>query len=226
MVYSIQDNIVTLTIDDGKVNVIGIPFLDELNAGLERALADRAGAVIIKGRDKVFSSGFDLNEIRQGRSRASELWRKGFETLVRVYGYPLPLIAACTGHAIAVGALLVMACDRRVGSDGNFRFRIPEASLGMEVPPVMMELLRARISPLHLTRVVLQSEIYNPQNAVQAGFIDEVVEIEDLHARTTTLAKELALLPKSQYAANKQILRAQTLESMRKDIKRLTRFWG
>ena len=218
MNYELNNNIATLTIDDGKANVVGHDFLDEINAGLDRAEAEQAGAVILKGREGIFSGGFDLGEFKKSPEEGMAMVGRGFELLVRLYSFPLPLVAACTGHGIAMGAFIIMACDSRVGTRGAFKMSLPETAIGMELPPILVELTASRISRRHMTRVALQSEVYNPQEAVDAGFVDEVVDSGELDARTMAIAEKLAGLPPAQYAANKLSVRAHTLKAMADSI--------
>jgi enoyl-CoA hydratase len=139
---------------------------------------------------------------------------RGFELLVRLYGFPLPLVAACTGHGVAMGAFIIMACDSRIGSQGKFKMSLPETAIGMDLPPLVLALTAARISRQHMTRVALQSEVYTPEQAVTAGFIDETVAADLLDARAMEIAAKLADLPQAQYAANKLSIRANTLQAM------------
>ncbi len=221
MNYTLYSNIASLTFDDGKANVVGQEFLDNINAGLDRAEAEKAGAVILRGREGMFSGGFDLGEFKKGPQQGMAMVARGFELLIRLYSFPLPLVAACTGHGIAMGAFMIMACDTRIGSRGNFKMSLPETAISMELPPILVELAASRISRRHMTRVVLQSEVYNPEQAVDAGFIDEVVDANALDARTMEVAEQLAKLPQGQYAANKLSIRAGTLQAMKDSIERL-----
>src|SRR5210317_125346 len=218
MNYELNGNIVTLTFDDGKANAVGPEFLDNINAGLDRAQEEQAGAVILRGREGMFSGGFDLGEFKKGPEQGVAMVGRGFELLVRLYSFPLPLVAACTGHGIAMGAFIIMACDSRVGTRGAFKMSLPETAIGMELPPILVELAASRITRRHMTRVALQSEVYNPEQAVDAGFIDEVVDADDLGARSMAVAEQLAQLPQAQFAANKLSVRAATLQAMRDSV--------
>jgi len=223
MQYTVHNNIATITMDDGKANVVGQSFLDDINAGLDRAEQEQAGAVILRGREGIFSGGFDLGEFKKGPEQGLAMVQRGFELLIRLYGFPLPLVAACTGHGIAMGAFMIMACDMRIGSHGKFKMSLPETAIGMDLPPILLELTRSRISRLHMTRVALLSEAYNPEQAVSAGFIDEVVEVDGLEARSMAVAEQLAQLPQGQFAVNKLALRAGTLQAMKDSLEQLTK---
>jgi len=218
MEYKIDNNIITLTFDDGKANVVGHKFLEDINQGLDRAEQEHAGAVILCGREGMFSAGFDLGEFKKGPEQGMALVKRGFELLVRLYSFPLPLVAACTGHGIAMGAFIIMACDYRIGSRGNFKMSLPETAIGMDLPPILVELAASRIAKRHWSRVALLSEVYNPEQAVEAGFTDEVVDTATLDTRAMELAEKLAQLPQAQYAANKLSIRVHTLQAMRDSL--------
>jgi enoyl-CoA hydratase len=215
MKYEMDNNIATLTFDDGKANVVGLRFLDDINACLDRAQAEKAGAVILRGREGMFSAGFDLKEFEKGVEEGLTMVRRGFELLVRLYSFPLPLVAACTGHGIAMGAFIMMACDMRVATRGDFKMSLPETRISMDLPPLLLELTRSRINPRHMTRVALLSEVYDPEQAIEAGFIDQVVDADELTARTEAIAAELAQLPQQQFASNKLAIRADSLQIMK-----------
>lgn len=218
MKYETENNIATLTFDDGKANVVGPSFLNDINTGLDRTQEDEAGAVILRGRDGMFSGGFDLKEFEKGVEEGMAMVRGGFELLVRLYSFPLPLVAASTGHGIAMGAFIIMACDWRIGSRGKFKMSLPETRIGMELPPILVELTTSRISRQHMTRVALLSEVYNPEQAVEAGFIDEVVDPAELTARSAAVAEQLAQLPQQQFAKNKLSIRAGALQVMKDSL--------
>jgi enoyl-CoA hydratase len=99
---------------------------------------------------------------------------------------------------------------------------LPETAIGMQLPPLLVELATSRISIRHITRVVLQSEAYAPTAAVDAGFIDEVVEEDQLMARAMEAAEQLSQLPQAQYAENKLSVRARHLQVMKDSLAQMT----
>ena len=222
MNYELCNEVAIVSLDDGKANVVGHSFIDELNEALNRAEQDSAGAVILRGREGIFSAGFDLGEFKKGAEAGMSMVSKGMQLLIRLYSFPLPLVVACTGHGIAMGAFIILACDKRIGVRGKFKITLPETAIGMELPAVMMELTASRISPQYITRVVIQSEVFDPDQALEIGFLDEVVEVGALDDKAMAIAKQLAQLPGVQYAANKLLARKKTLLAMTEEFNKTT----
>lgn len=221
MKYEQQNTVAVVTLDDGKANVVGPAFLEGINEALDRAERDKAGAVILRGREGMFSAGFDLGEFKKSPQAGMELVKNGMLLLIRLYGFPLPLVAACSGHGIAMGAFILLACDTRIGARGNFKITLPETAISMDLPNTMLELTAARIPPQYITRVAIQSEIFTPEQAVPVGFLDEVTDAPELAARALEVAEKLALLPRSTYAANKLLTRRKTLVAMAEELDKM-----
>src|SRR6266567_6223635 len=108
--YRLEGSVATITMDDGKVNCLSMRMLTELNAALDRAMADRA-VVVLTGRPGVFSAGLDLPVLRAGGAAAFAMLRAGFELAARILSFPAPVLVACTGHAVAMGAFLLLSGD-------------------------------------------------------------------------------------------------------------------
>lgn len=218
MDYRLENNIARIAFDDGKANSVGPAFLEAINDALDKAEADKAGAVILQGREGMFSAGFDLGEFQKGPEATVTMVSGGFKLLVRLHSFPVPVVCACTGHGIALGAFILLASDYRIGTQGKFKLSLPETAIGMELPPILLALAEARLNPIHFNRAALMSENYAPDTAVEAGFLDEAVAADALEARCVEVATKLAELPGSQFATNKLAIRARTLETMKQSI--------
>lgn len=218
MHYELRDNIAVVTLDDGKVNAVGPAFIEGLNDALDRSEADAAGALLIRGREGMFSAGFDLKEFARGMDAGLAMVEQGMALLIRLYGLERPVVAACTGHGIAMGAFILLACDTRLGARGDFRITLPETAISMEIPAVMLELVRARLCGRFTTRAAIQAEVFSPDSALEAGFLDEVVEPPQLDARALAVAGQLAELPRDYYGRNKRALRGEVLQRMQRAL--------
>lgn len=214
----ITNDIALICMNDGKANAINFEMVDALNRALDTAEAN-AKAIVLAGREGRFSGGFDLNAFASlGADGVYKLLDAGAELLVRLYGGPLPVVAACTGHAIAMGVFILHACDTRIGTAGDYKIGANEAITGMNLPIFAMELARDRLNPSHLTRAMIQGFIYNPQSAVEAGYLDMLAEPDEVEAKAMAIASQLAQLPAPAYAWNKKSMRKDTLDRIRASL--------
>ena len=206
-----------VTLDDGKVNAITETLLDAVDAALDDALAADA-AVVLAGRPARFSAGFDLATLGAGGPPAARLVRRGFELAERLLSYPRPVVAACTGHAFAMGAFLLLASDHRVGAAGAHTITANEVAIGLTMPQPALALCRFRLAPTPLHRVVAQSERLGPVDAVTAGFLDEVAPPGAVPHRAIDTATALSRLDPAAFAATKLRLNAAVLAAVRDGI--------
>ena len=202
---TIDDGVAVITLDDGKMNAVSHEVVDGLHAALDQALAD-AGAVCIRGNDRALSAGFDLKVMGTGDLEAiGKLVNAGGALLMRLFVHPQPTVVAVTGHALAAGALLVLTCDTRIGTEGKAKIGLNETAIGMALPEFAYELASARLSKRYLTRAAVQAEIFDPAGAVAAGYLDRLEA--DPAAAALAEAKALAQLPVAAYAGTKRSLR-------------------
>ncbi len=215
--YQLKDSVATITMDDGKVNVMSVAMLTALNGALDKAAADRA-VVVLTGRQGMFSAGFDLKTLTAGGPDAQKMVTMGFELAHRMLSFPTPIIVACSGHAIAMGVFLVLAGDYRIGADGPFKIGANEVAIGITMPHFGIEICRQRLAPAHFNRAVIFSEMYSPLDAVPAGFLDKVVPAAELQNEAQKFATALTKLNMAVHAASKLRLRDQTLKAIRAAI--------
>lgn len=213
----LEDRIATITMDDGKANVLSPRMLAELDAALDRAAADRA-VVVLAGRDGRFSGGFDLSVLMAGGPDAFAMLRAGFELSERLLSFPTPVVVACTGHAVAMGVFLLLSGDYSVGAAGSFKIQANEVAIGLTMPLAAVEICRNRLAPAHFNRAVVLAEAYAPDTAVDAGFLDRVVDPSELHEVAHAAAARLAELDMDAHAATKLRARGPALAAIRAGI--------
>lgn len=210
---SVIDGVAVVRVDDGKANAISLRLLEQLHTALDTA-SQEATAVAIIGREGRFSAGFDLAVMRQGGDAGRDLVRAGGELLVRLFIHPQPTVAAVTGHALAAGAMLALACDTRLGAAGvPAKIGLNETAIGMALPWYGIRLGEARLSVRHRQRAMLQAEVYDMAGAVDAGYLDELVD-GDVTAAAIERARRLGALPAPAYAATKRRLRQAVAEEL------------
>jgi enoyl-CoA hydratase len=217
LTYSLEDSIAVVRMDDGKANALSVTMIDALLAALDRAEGE-AKALVLAGRDERFCAGFDLRVMMSGPEQATALLTRGSELLMRLYEAKVPLVIACTGHALAGGALVVLTGDLRIGAQGAFKLGLNEVSIGLPVPVLAMELARDRLAKAELVRATLMAQIYAPDEAVRAGYLDEVVPAVELLARAKAEAARLGALPSQAFRATKTRLRKATIDHIRSSL--------
>jgi enoyl-CoA hydratase len=211
----LKGDVALIRMDDGKANVINQAMIASLNAALDEAEAT-AKAIVLSGREGRFSGGFDLQALTgSGQQAAIELLDAGAKLLVRLYANPLPVVAACTGHAIAMGVFILHACDTRVGASGGYKIGANETINGMVLPLFALELSKDRLNPLHMTKAVIQAFIYDPVEAVEAGYLDMLTDLDKVEAQAITIAGMLAQLPGHAYHGNKMAIRGATIDRIK-----------
>lgn len=213
--YRVDGSTAVITLDDGKVNVFSFAALETLQEHLDRAEAD-AGAVVFVGNQKAFSAGFDLASMRESTDTMRRLVTAGAELFARVSLFGRPTVAACTGHALAAGALLLLACDVRIGAGGSAKIGLNEVAIGMPLPVFAIELARERLSsPAALTEATQTGKVYEPAGAVEVGYLDRMVGSEDLVSDAVAEANRLSELSRAAYAGTKANLRGPMVERIR-----------
>ncbi len=215
--YEQQGDVAVLRLDDGRANAISHEVLGALDAALDRAEKE-ARCVALLGRPGRFSAGFDLKVMGEGPEAAGKLVGEGARMLLRLYELPLPVVVGCTGHALAMGSLLLLAADSRIGIRGDFKIGLNEVAIRMTLPVFAVELARARLSKRHFQRATIQAEIYDPEGAVDAGYLDRVVAPEELQEAVLAESARLAELPRRAFAETKIRARHDTLRFIRETL--------
>lgn len=186
--YHLEDGIATLTLSNGKVNAISPAVVAAFNAALDQAEQDRA-VVIITGQPGILSGGYDLKVMTSSPEAAINLVKEGSTLTRRMLAHPFPIIVACSGHAVAKGAFLLLAADYRIGVEGPFSIGLNEVQIGMTMHHVGIELARDRLRKSAFNRSVINAEMFDPKGALEAGFLDRLVAVDAL----VDTAREVAM---------------------------------
>ena len=209
-----DEDVSIITLDDGKANVFSPSMISAVNKCLDDVPTEK-GSLMITGRTGMFSAGFDLKIISAGDMAATkEMSLNGFKLLSRIFSLPRPVLAACSGHGIALGTFLLCCCDYRIGVKGEFLVGANEMRTNMVIPIPILELIKFRIAQPHKYRAVLGAEMYSIENAIDAGIIDEIVEADDLMPTALTKAKDLATLGHPSYTLTKELYIEETLKKI------------
>jgi enoyl-CoA hydratase len=217
--YRHDQGVATITLDDGKVNVMSSAMLHDLHAALDQALQDRASVVLRSARPGIFSAGFDLKVFAANHPQQSfEMVKAGAELALRLLSHPFPTLGVMEGHAFPMGAFLLLACDVRIGARGPFRIGLNEVAIGIAPPGFAIELARSRLHPAWLNRTVTLGEMYSPDDAVLAGFLDHVVALDAIGPTLDASLATLQRLHGPSHTAAKLRLRRSAIAAVRAAI--------
>ena len=211
--YQLEDGIATLTLSNGKVNAISPDVIIAFNAALDRAEQDRA-VVIITGQPGILSGGYDLKVMTSGPQNAIDLVAAGSTLARRMLAHPYPIIVACPGHAVAKGAFILLSADYRIGVEGPFNIGLNEVQIGMTMHHVGIELARDRLRKSAFHRSVINGEMFDPQGALEAGFLDKVVPVEALQTTALIAAQQLKKINMTAHRNTKLKVRKALLETL------------
>ena len=206
-------DVAAIDFDDGKANALSHDAVDGLRDALSAAVAGPSQAIALIGRAGRFCAGFDLDVMRT--DGALDLMGKGANLALELFTCPKPVVFGVTGHALAMGAVLLCTPDYRVGATGDFKIGLNEVRISMPVPPFATELARDRLSTVAFTRAVGLAMISSPEEAVDIGWLDEVVELDRVRDRAIEVATELARdLDGRAFATTRTIARGALAETL------------
>ncbi len=217
--YRRDESVAVITMDDGKVNALGPAMLAEIDSALDRAEGEGAGAVVIAGNERVFSGGFDLKVFRSGDVQASiDMLKGGFNLSHRLLSFPVPVVAACTGHAIAMGSFLACSTDHRIAAP-VYNFQANEVAIGMVLPYPALEVMKLRLTRSAYQQAVGLARTFFGDTALAGGWVDEIAMPSQVLPRALEAAQDFAtnLHAKAHYAC-KMRARQETLDAIRAGI--------
>eukprot|EP00943_MAST-04B_sp_MAST-4B-sp1_P009455 g9455.t1 len=221
-----------IRIDDGKMNAFGFDMIGALDNALDIAERDESKAIVICGNKKAFSAGFDLSimgskDKKMAAEKATLLTRGGMVVL-RTYAFPKPVVLAVTGHALALGAIMLFAGDVRIGpneivnSKKTAKIGMNEVAIGMTLPDFAIQLAKARIPVTELTQALGQAKIYSPKAASNMGYLDLLAKTNlytDVITRALKEARRLGgYVTQPSFAKQKMLERGDLYHKVMKDL--------
>ncbi len=212
--YEFSDGVATITMDDGKANVMSLAMLDSLLHSLDQAESDGA-VVLLTGRPGIFSGGYDLAMFKESADVIEQALRAGGDVVQRMLSFPLPVVIACNGHAVAQGAFTLFGADVRFGSVGDFKVGLNEVAIGLTIPWYGIEAARLRLTPAGFSQATTTGSIFSPTEAHRVGFFDELVEPDALHGAARAEAERLTGIDMTAHAAIKLRVRGEALAQIR-----------
>jgi enoyl-CoA hydratase len=210
-----EKGIAIVTIKHGKANALDLELAEELSACFAQLETAPARAAVITGYERMFSAGVDLIRVSSG---GADYVRKFLPVLNRsfeaIFFHPKPLVAAINGHAVAGGCVLACCTDRRLMARGTARIGVTELLVGVPFPAIAFEALRFAVPSQHLAGLMYGGATSDPDTALQRGWVDDVVEADELMPRAIAAAQELARLSPVAFSETKKQLRAEIRERL------------
>lgn len=215
-----DETVALISMDDGKVNALTRSNISAIIDALNVAEADESVvAAVIAGRKDRFCAGFDLEVFQSGDVKAVvDLVADGGELVRTIYGCGLPVVAACTGHGVAAGALMLLGADVRVGADGPYKIGLNEVAIGLTLPTWAHTIADERLSNRHIQRAIANAHLTDPQTAIDVGFLDRVVPADKVVDAAIEEAAAMATLDRAAYQRTMTGFRRKTLRRMQRQI--------
>src|SRR5215813_6351079 len=203
--YRREDRVGIVTLDDGKANAMSLPWFAALNAVLDRVEADAPGALVLGGRAGMFSAGLNLKVLPTLPEAELQRTLVAFgQTLLRVFVFPIPTVAALT--------VLALACDLRVMAEGGFRLHLNEHMIGLPLPTWAITIAESGIPHRYHVEGILHARPYSPDEALERSILAAVARpAETTLSEAVRLAEPLAALSTRAYGESKRRLRATTV---------------
>lgn len=209
-----DDGVAVLRIGHGKVNALDLGLCVALAEELARLDADPdVGAVVLTGNGRVFGAGVDLPALLDGDDDAIADFLDALADLVLApVRSDTPVVAAVDGHAIAGGAVLLLACDHALLTDDDrARIGLSELAVGVPFPPAPWTVVANRLPDLE---PVVTAALYGTDEAVTRGFGNAVVRADELLDAAVAVARRLAAVPIETWRLTKTELRRPLLDGL------------
>ncbi|SFK26414.1 enoyl-CoA hydratase/isomerase family protein [Lysobacter sp. cf310] len=219
--------IVELQLARAPVNALNPSLCQDLRAALGQAIADGAQGIVLAGGPKVFSAGLDvphLLSLGEDRHALMAAWQAFFDTALALAASPVPVVAALAGHAPAGGCVLALCCDYRVMASGPFRIGLNETQVGLVAPEGIQRLMRRVVGNYRAERLLVAGEMLDAEQALQAGLVDELTDIDNVATRARVWLEQLLTLPRQAMLQTRSIARADLIEAMQPEYIRLQHF--
>ena len=201
-----------LTLDRPPANALDETLLADLAEALAAARDDdHVRAVVLTGAGPFFSGGFDLAAPHRDLEAARTLRTLYRDTHASLLAFPKPTVARLAGHAVAGGLVLVLACDYRLGREGDYRVGLNEVAIGASFPRVAFEIVRLRLPHPRASELLLGAALYPAAQAVRLSVVDELLPPDTFDATVLRRAQRLGAFPREAYAHTKAALVADAL---------------
>jgi enoyl-CoA hydratase/carnithine racemase len=191
------------------VNALSPEFVAQLDHAL-KAAGSEARAVVLSGREGMFSAGLDVPALLQlGTDDMGRFWRSFCALLETIGCMPVPLAVAITGHSPAGGAVMALFGDYRVMSVGRYKIGLNETQVGLMLPAFIHQTLVRLVGAHRAERLIVSGALISPEQALQAGLVDELASDPEAAVQAAMAwCEEHLKLPRQAMLGNRKTMRA------------------
>ena len=206
-------SVAEIRMDRPPVNAMNLEFINELHKAHVGLCADDAKAIVISGKEGLFSAGLDVPELLdQSRAQVVEFWESFFALMNALATSPVPVLAAITGHAPAGGAVLSLHCDYRIAARGDFKIGLNEVRVGLPVPPNILFMLESIVGARQAMLLAASGTMLSPEKALELGLVDELAEPDEVVNAAVSWAGQLLALPPTAMNTTRLAAKAGVIE--------------
>jgi 3,2-trans-enoyl-CoA isomerase len=203
-----ESNIVELRIARHPLNLIDIGVLKALRHSMAEAENAGCRGMILSGTPGMFSSGVDIVSLIDGeRATVRDYWEQVFLLAAEMAQSRLPIFAAITGHCMAAGALFAVFCDYRIMARGGWHIGLNEVRVGVALPACFQTAVRRVVGALNAERLLVFGRLLDPEQALDMGLVDELVDPANVVTSTRERLQELLAMPSHGLAETRAIAR-------------------
>src|SRR5580658_5431537 len=190
-----------------KMNALNDAMVAELNGALERAAAQGARALMIRGEGPAFSAGRDLADAHPGDEDAEAIIESTFNPLIkRIVAFPAPTFAAVHGACLGVGLGLALGCDVVYVAD-DARIGSPFARIGAVLDSGGHSFFVSRLGTHRALELIYTSRLLSGTEAAAMGLVNQALPKESVLEHTRKTAAAVAAGPTAAFLLSKHLLR-------------------
>lgn len=220
--------IVELKMDRPPANALNVELVERITSAHAEACRQGARAMILSGREGMFSAGLDVPElIELDRTDMHQFW-SGFLGLTKVLAAsPIPVVAALGGHSPAGGTVLAIHCDYRIAAAGKFKMGLNEVQVGLPVPSAILFAYARLIGHRLAQQYAVSGRLIPVDHALSIGLVDELCEMEELTERALDWCRSIIALPSVAMTQTRKLCMAPLIEALdgAADADTVTDYW-
>ena len=214
------DGVVVTKMSSNKLNLMNEAFFNDLNNAFDEIEENYPNKpVILTSMGNVFSAGLDLNHcysvFRDGNKNEIREWFENFrDSILRVFLFDRPIVAAINGHAIAGGLILAMCCDIRIAVSTNSKFGLNEVTVGFPLPNVFAEIIKYVIGSRRAEEAIFRGVLYDSEEALKLGIFHDITDEKHLFDKAMSHATQISEDSMYAYMIAKKSLREEVIQKI------------